>query len=112
MSKRDPLAYLLDLHGEILVQEGGYWIKIEARRCEPSAQIPHGISYSLTLHDGFGKRVLGFDSAHADPSPGTSLPPGAWNSITGIPMAARSRPTNLPMPASCSKTSSQPLTGF
>lgn len=26
---------------------------------------PHGLSYSLTLHDGKGKRLLGFDNAHA-----------------------------------------------
>jgi Family of unknown function (DUF6516) len=67
MSKDDPLSYLLDLDGEILVQEGGYWVKIEARICKASPQMPHGISYSLTLHDPSGERVLGFDNAHAPP---------------------------------------------
>lgn len=56
---------LLDLHGEILVQEGGYWIKIEAWTVEPTKEIPHGIRYSLTLHDPAGERVLGYDNAHA-----------------------------------------------
>jgi hypothetical protein len=67
MTKGDSLSYLLDLDGEILVQAGGYWVKIEARKCEMSPQIPHGIRYSLTLHDRYGKRALGFDNAHAAP---------------------------------------------
>jgi Family of unknown function (DUF6516) len=67
MSRDDPLSYLQDLDGEILVQEGGYWVKIEARTCMASPQKPHGISYSLTLHDASGERVLGFDNAHAPP---------------------------------------------
>lgn len=66
MAKRlTELDTLLDLHGEILVQEGGYWIKIEAWTVEPSEGIPHGIRYSLTLHDPNGKRILGYDNAHA-----------------------------------------------
>lgn len=67
MSRSDLLSYLLDLDGEILVQEGGYWVKIEVHTCEASPQVPHGISYSLTLHDQYGERVLGFDNAHAPP---------------------------------------------
>jgi len=59
------LDTLLDLHGEILVQDGGYWIKIEAWSVEPSEGIPHGIRYCLTLHDPKGKRILGYDNAHA-----------------------------------------------
>ena len=65
MAKRQAeLDTLLDLHGEILVQDGGYWIKIEAWTVEPSEGIPHGIRYSLTLHDPKGKRILGYDNAH------------------------------------------------
>ena len=67
MIRDNKLIYLLDLDGEILVQGGGYWVKIEARECDPSPQLPHGISYSLTLHDKYGKRMLGFDNAHAAP---------------------------------------------
>ena len=26
---------------------------------------PHGLNYSLTLHDDEGERLLGFDNAHA-----------------------------------------------
>jgi hypothetical protein len=43
----------------------GYWVKFEARRVAPSTESPHGIRYSLTLHDRDNKRVLGFDNAHA-----------------------------------------------
>jgi hypothetical protein len=28
-------------------------------------EIPHGIRYSLTLHEPYGKRILGYDNAHA-----------------------------------------------
>jgi len=59
------LETLLDLDGSILEQEGGYWIKIEARRIPPSEHAHHGIRYSLTLHDKYGARVLGYDNAHA-----------------------------------------------
>ena len=56
---------LLDLHGSILDQENGYWIKLEAWRVTASDQIPHGIQYSLTLHEPYGNRILGYDNAHA-----------------------------------------------
>ena len=56
---------LLDLHDSILDQGNGYWIKLEAWRVDVSEQIPHGIRYSLTLHEPYGKRILGYDNAHA-----------------------------------------------
>lgn len=66
MARRQTgLDTLLDLHGEILVQEGGYWIKIEAWTAEVTEGTPQGIRYSLTLHDPKGKRILGYDNAHA-----------------------------------------------
>ena len=59
------LDYLLDLDGEILAQEGGCWVKIEARKlAQATDECPHGIKYCLTLHDRYGKRLLGFDNAH------------------------------------------------
>lgn len=65
MAKRQTdLDTLLDLHGEILVQDGGYWIKIEAWTVEPAEGVPHGIRYTLTLHDPKGRRILGYDNAH------------------------------------------------
>lgn len=59
------LETLLDLHDQIFVQEGGYWIKIEAWQVEPTEGVPHGIRYSLTLHHPNGTRVLGYDNSHA-----------------------------------------------
>jgi len=65
MSKDKGLDYLLDLDGEILAQEGGAWIKIEARKLDrASKEYPQAIKYCLTLHDRYGKRLLGFDNAH------------------------------------------------
>ena len=58
---------LLDLDGQVLFvdPEGACWVKFVVKRCEISAGRPHGLSYSLTLHDADGKRLLGFDNAHA-----------------------------------------------
>ena len=52
MIDKDPgLETLLELDGEVFPMENGYWTKIEAHRVSPSDQIPHGIRYSLSLHD-------------------------------------------------------------
>ena len=56
---------LLDLHDQIIDQGDGYWVKIEAWVVVVSAEIPHGIRYSLTLHEPYGKRILGYDNAYA-----------------------------------------------
>jgi len=61
----DPaLGLLLDTHGETFLLESGFWIKMEAWLVEPRREIPHGIRYSLSLHDRYGTRILGFDNAH------------------------------------------------
>jgi len=59
------LDNLLLLDGESFVVESGFWVKFEVRRVAPTAKKPHGVDYSLTLHDPSGERVLGFDNAHA-----------------------------------------------
>ena len=58
------LETLLDLHGEISPMENGYWVKFEAYEVKKTQQIPHGIKYSITLHNQQNIRVLGFDNAH------------------------------------------------
>jgi len=66
MGRDTGLDTLLDLDGNIIDQGDGYWVKIEAKLLKsPTEMRPHGISYSLTLHDPFGQRILGFDNAHA-----------------------------------------------
>jgi hypothetical protein len=57
-------ATLIDLHEQIIDQGDGYWVKIEAWRVEATAEVPHGIRYALTLHEPYGKRILGYDNAH------------------------------------------------
>lgn len=44
--------------------DNGYWVKFKVSRTEPNVHIPHGIRYSLTLHDKNNKRVVGYDNAH------------------------------------------------
>jgi hypothetical protein len=63
------LQYLLDLNGEILDQGDGYWIKIDAWEIPPSRDVPHGVRYSLSLHEPYGNRIFGHDNAHATKPP-------------------------------------------
>jgi hypothetical protein len=44
--------------------EGRYRVRFVVRRVEASTERPHGLSYSLTLHDEKGERLVGFDNAH------------------------------------------------
>jgi len=70
MSKKEyikeeaSLETLLDLDGEIFPMDNGYWTKFEARRVHSTEKIPHGIRYSISLHDRNNTRILGFDNAH------------------------------------------------
>ena len=63
----DPgLDTLLDLHGQTLfVDEAGHWVKFVVVRTEATAERPHGLSYSLTLHAPDGERLVGCVNAHA-----------------------------------------------
>lgn len=66
MAHGKDIDMLLDLDGIIIEQLGGYWTKFEVRRIpKVSEEIPHGIRYSLTLHNRSGERIMGFDNAHA-----------------------------------------------
>jgi hypothetical protein len=67
--RRDPaLDAMLDLDGVVSAlgdSPAPYWVKFVAKRVPATPERPHGLSYSLTLHDPEGRRVLGFDNAHA-----------------------------------------------
>jgi hypothetical protein len=65
MASDSGLTTLLDLHGEILDQGNGYWVQIQTWPVEVTKDVPHGLRYSLTLHDRHGTRIMGFDNAHA-----------------------------------------------
>lgn len=65
MAAEPGLGALIDLDGAILDQGNGYWVEIHAWTVEPTADVPHGLRYSLTLHDRSGTRIPGFDNAHA-----------------------------------------------
>ncbi len=61
----DDLENLLNLHGEVFPMDSGYQIKFEAYEVEQTKAVPHGIRYSLTLHDKNNHRVIGYDNAHS-----------------------------------------------
>ena len=65
MSGDHSLDTLLLLDGEMFVVEGSFWVKFEVKQVPATPEKPHGLDYSLTLHDGDGERLLGFDNAHA-----------------------------------------------
>ncbi len=65
MRRDTGIDTLLDLHGQLIDQGNGYWIKIEAWQVNTTRKTPHGIHYSLTLHEPYGKRILGYDNAHS-----------------------------------------------
>jgi hypothetical protein len=64
------LDVLLNLDGQTIIvdPEGKYWVKFIVKQVPPSPDRPHGLSYSLTLHDETGVRLVGFDNAHAPPA--------------------------------------------
>lgn len=68
MTGRDPsLDTLLLLDGESFVADanGKCWVKFVVKQVAVSPERPHGLNYSLTLHDEDGARLIGFDNAHA-----------------------------------------------
>lgn len=66
MEAEPAMDVLLSLNGEVFpIGVDGHWTKFAAWEVEPSKFIPHGIKYSLTLHDKYNKRILGYDNAHA-----------------------------------------------
>ena len=60
------LDALLPLDGEVFFidPQGNHWVKFEVKRVAVSAERPHGLRYSLTLHAKDGARLVGFDNAH------------------------------------------------
>ena len=65
MGRDRSLDTLLLVDGEMFVVEGNFWVKFEVREVPVTLKKPHGLGYSLTLHDGDGERLLGFDNAHS-----------------------------------------------
>ena len=72
MAGRDrSLDALLDLDGQrLVVDDEGHMARFVVRRTDATEARPHGLSYSLTLHDRTGRRLMGFDNAHAVARPG------------------------------------------
>lgn len=61
----NDLENLLNLDEEIYPLDNGCWVKFEAKRVEKTKGIPHGVKYSLTLHNKRNHRVIGYDNAHS-----------------------------------------------
>lgn len=61
------LDILLDLDEDryLVDDDLGLWVKFDIKRVICTLERPHGIRYSLSLHNRFNQRVMGFDNAHA-----------------------------------------------
>ena len=69
MAHRDEdlaVEYFLELDGTVHFVDGKckYRVEIKAKRTDVTPERPHGLSYSLTLHNQRHERILGFDNAH------------------------------------------------
>ena len=58
------LDNLLDLDGQTFFIDSKHYVRFVVKQVEPAPERPHGLNYSLTLHDENGERLLGFDNAH------------------------------------------------
>jgi len=74
MAEDHELEVLLSLDGFEFQFGRGYRVKIEAQRVAATTGRPHGIKYSLTLHDPAGSRVYGLDNAHGTRRGPSSIP--------------------------------------
>ena len=64
MAEDHELEVLLNLDGFEFQFAQGYKVRIAAQVVETTSARPHGINYSLTLHDPEGVRIYGIDNAH------------------------------------------------
>lgn len=64
------LDTLLDLDGTTIFvdKDGIYRVQFLVKRVDVTPERPHGLSYSLTLHDEKNRRIVGFDNAHPVPT--------------------------------------------
>ena len=58
------LECLLRFNGAKFFRDDGCWYQIEVKFTESTPGRPHGLSYSMTLHDKYNNRVFGIDNAH------------------------------------------------
>jgi len=67
--ERDPsLDALLDLDGEVMVVgDGPYWTKFVVKRVPASQERPHGLHYSLMLHNVARRPLAWFRQRQSGP---------------------------------------------
>ena len=64
MDRDYMLEYLLSLDDSFIDMEDDWEVHVRAHQIPSTRQRPHGLRYSLTLHNTLGERVLGYDNAH------------------------------------------------
>ena len=61
---RKSLRALLELDDIEYGITGGFWVKFSVVEVEFNKHRPHGIKYSLTMHNKYGTRLVGYDNGH------------------------------------------------
>lgn len=64
MADDHELELLLTLDGLEFEFVHGHQVRINASLVKATRSRPHGVRYSLTLHDPTGERIYGLDNAH------------------------------------------------
>ena len=106
--KDHTLEFLLAFDGLIHWLENGYSLRFVIKKVNQPPTRPHGLDYSFTLHDGEGKRILGFDNAHPVRRPSGKYKKKAATAIIGIgPQPTRAGRTNSSMPTRSWRTFSR-----
>lgn len=66
MIRDSSLDTLIQMNGDTyVINDKGYWVKFIVHKVAVSIERPHGLNYSLTLHNPNNGRLLGFDNAHS-----------------------------------------------
>ncbi len=67
---RDPFFdTLLNLDGQVCYMgDKGHRVQFVVSAVPPSPERPHGLTYTLTVHNPRGQRIAGFDNAHGVPA--------------------------------------------
>jgi len=62
--QKNDLEALLELDGIEYGIGTDYWVKFSAKKITANEHRPFGVKYSLTMHNQYGTRLVGFDNAH------------------------------------------------
>jgi hypothetical protein len=82
MNNPNDLEPLLSLNGIEYCIGADYWVKFSAIEIVPDEHRPFGVKYSLSMHNKYGTRLVGFDNAHLANIKRKNMQQSGWHGIT------------------------------